>query len=154
MSNANRPFVDAVEAYSNFKGLFKRFCDEAAKQLNGNAYPSYVSFSAGADGASAKLQALDRTFEISLHFLIVENAPWGVLQVSLPQENKEPVRLFHLLFDNLGNVKPTSDAPKDRHTFLASTGFMKTFVDRAAREYFSHLSAVLRTGGSQEWSTR
>ena len=154
MNNANRPFIDAVEAYSNFKGLFKRFCDEAAERLNGDAYPSDVSFSADPDGASAKLQALDRTFEISLHFLIVENAPAGVLEVSLLQENREPVRLFPLFFDNLGNAKPTSDAPKSLHTFPGSTGFVDTFVNRVAREYFSHLSAVFAPGGSQEWSTR
>jgi len=151
MNNANQPFVDAVKRYPTFKTLFKQFCDEAAKRLNGNL-PD-VNFSAGADGASAKLKALDRTFEISLHFLIVENARWAVLQVSLPEENKEPVRLFHLFFDERGNVKATPDASVDlRH--LSSTGFVETFVNRVAREYFSHLSAVLRTGGSQEWSTR
>ena len=153
MNNANQPFFDAVKRYPNFKTLFKQFCDEAAKRLNGN-FPD-VNFSAGADGASAKLKALDRTFQISLHFLIVENARWAVLQVSLPEENKEPVRLFHLFFDERGNVKATPDASVDlRH--LSSTGFVETFVNRVAREYFSHLSAALGSapGGSQEWSTR
>lgn len=153
MNNANQPFFDAVKRYPAFKDLFNQFCHEAAKRLNENAYLSDVTFAAGADGASAQLQALDRTFEISLHFLIVENASWGVLQVSLPEENKEPVRLFHLFFDERGNVKATPDASADLHP-LFSTGFVETFVNRVAREYFSHLSAVLRTGGSQEWSTR
>jgi hypothetical protein len=154
MSNANQPFADAVEAYPNFKGLFKRFCDEADKILNGNDFLPGVKFFAGADGASAKLQALDRTFEISLHFLVVENESSGVLQVSLPEENKEPVRLFHLFFDELGNAKPTSDMPKGLHTVLFSRGFVGMFLDQVTRKYFSHLSAVLCTSGSQEWSTR
>jgi hypothetical protein len=154
MSNANQPFADAVVVYPDFKGLFKRFCDEATKRLNGNDYLPDVSFSADADGASAKLQALDRTFEISFSFLVVKNEHLGVLEVSLPQENKEPVRLFHLSFDRLGDVKPTSDSGfHNIHRYGAE--FVQTFVNRVAHEYFSHLCAVFCPGdGSQEWSTR
>ena len=71
----NKPFLDAVTDYPHFKTLFKKFCDTAAKWLNGNVHLPGVNFSARGDGASAQLQAFDRTFEISLHFLIVENPP-------------------------------------------------------------------------------
>lgn len=142
MNNANQLFVDAVQAYPNFKGLFSDFCDRAAKRIDGNEYLPGVSFSAGSDGASAKLQALDRVFDISLHFLIVENACWGVLQVSLPEANKEPVRLFHLVFDEQGKVRDAPDAPPDID-LLYSIEFVKAFVNRVAHEYFSYLSAVL-----------
>lgn len=145
MSNANHPFADAVEAYPNFKGLFKQFCEKMTERLNGNAYLPDVDFSAHANGTSAKLRALDRIFEISFRFLIVENAPWGVLQVSLPEENKEPVRLFHLFFNNLGNAKPALDTPGGLHTLISSTGFVETFINRIAHEYFFHLSAVLES---------
>ena len=151
----NKPFLDAARDYPHFKTLFKEFCDTATKWLNGNAYLPGVNFSTRGDGASAQLQAFDRTFEISLHFLIVENAPSGVLQISLPEASKEPVRLFHLFFDEHGKVKVAPDAPADLD-FLDRIEFVKTFVNRVAHEYFSHLSAVLgyAPGGSQEWSTR
>lgn len=143
MNNANQSFADAVQAYPEFKGLFKQFCDEAGKRLNGNDVLPDVTFYTGADGASAKLQALDRTFEISFRFLILENARWGVLQVSFPQEDKEPVRLFNLCFDRLGNVKRTPGAPKSLHTLLFHHEFVEAFVNRVADEYFFQLSAVL-----------
>ena len=138
----NKSFFDAVKHYPDFKMVFKEFCDVASKRLNENASLPGVSFSAGRDGASAQLQVLDHTFEISLRFLIVENAPWGVLQASLPEANKEPVRLFHTFFDEQGKVWATPDAPPDLD-LLYSVEFVKTFVNRVAHEYFSHLSAKL-----------
>lgn len=138
MNYATQPFFDAVRLYPDFKGLFKQFCDEAVKRLNENNQLLDVKFFPDADGASAKLQALGRTFDISLLFFIVEGIPWGVLQVSLPGESKEPVRLFHLFFDNLGNVKTALDASASIDS-LSSTEFVKKFVNQVAQEYFSHL---------------
>ena len=34
----NKPFLDAVTDYPHFKTLFKKFCDTAAKWLNGNVH--------------------------------------------------------------------------------------------------------------------
>jgi hypothetical protein len=143
MNYATQLFVDAVKNYPAFKELFKQFCDEAAKRLNDNAQLPNVKFSPDADGASAKLQALDCTFGISLRFLIVETIPWGVLQVFLTSESKEPVRLFHLFFDNLGNVKAAPDASADLHS-LSSTKFVETFINRVVQEYFSHQLGILK----------
>jgi hypothetical protein len=110
----------------------------------GNTHPlSYVNFSAGANGASAKLLALDRTFEISLCFLIVENAPWGVLEVSLPEENKNQSAAVPSLLRQPGERQDPSGRVRGPHT-LFSIEFVETFVNQVAREYFSHLSAVLK----------
>ena len=139
MNRTNQPFANAVKHYPNFKALFRQFCDAAAKQLNGNAQLPLVSFSVMSDGNSASLHALGRTFDISLRFVILDNIPWGVLEVTVPGETKEPVRLFHVLFDELGNVKDTLDNSAPARGSFQSSESLANFLDQVVEKYFSYL---------------
>lgn len=138
-----KPFFNAVHAYPEFKDIFKKFCDMATKKLNGNEHLPNVTISVKADGASATLKALDRNFDISFRFLNVNNTLWGVIEASLPGETKEPVRLFHYLFDRNGNVFETLDRTSGFHSAF-STEFVIAFLDQLTEKYFFHLSGVLK----------
>jgi len=139
MNYRDRLFVDAVRTYPNFKNLFKSFCDEAAKRLKDNAKLPGVHFSPGENGTGATLQAFDHTFHISFDFLVSEDTPWGMLRVTLLGEGKEPIQLFQLLVDDLGNVKTTPDARAEPHS-LSSAEFVMAFVNHVAYAHFLRLS--------------
>ena len=143
MNHANQLFADAVRIYPDFKDLFERFCAEMKRRLTENAQLPGVTVSPGQNGASVILQALDRTFHISLDFLMPDGTPWGLLRVALLGENKEPIQLFHLFFDHLGNVKETPHSSAAPHS-LPSTDFVKRFLNRLTLEHFSRLSSNLK----------
>jgi hypothetical protein len=138
MNHPTQSFTNAIRLYPEFKERFVEFYAEMAKRLNANSHLPNVNVSLGSNGASATLQALDQVFDVSFHFIIADGIPWGLLRVTLPGEGKEPIQLFHLLFDNLGNVKSTPDASANLHS-LTSTEFVKTFTNRVVFEYFAVL---------------
>lgn len=135
MNHSNLQFTAAVRIYPDYKNLFKQFCDEMAKRLNGNEQLPGVKFSVAADGVCATLQALDCTFDISFRFAIVDSTPRGLLRVSLPGEDKMKIQLFQYLFDNIGNVFTAPDASASLHS-LTSAEFVETFINRVASEHF------------------
>lgn len=141
MNHTRHIFVSAVAAYPEFRKLFKQFCDEAAKRLNANPQLPGVAFSPASDGASAQLQALDCTFDIALRYRVIDRCPMGILLVSLPGANREPTRLVHVYFDNLGNVKDSSDGSVALDS-LASSAFVELLLDRIVGEYFALLSRM------------
>ena len=135
MNHSNLQFTAAVRIYPDYKNLFKQFCDEMAKRLNGNEQLPGVKFSVAADGVCATLQALDCTFDISFRFAIVGSTPRGLLRVSIPGEDKIKIQLFQYLFDSIGNVFTTTDVSASLHS-LTSAEFVETFINRVASEHF------------------
>jgi hypothetical protein len=143
MNRRNHQFIDAVNVYPDFKEQFRQFCDKCLAPLNDKEHVPGVSFNVGSDGITAELRALDRLFEISFDFVVLEGSSFGVLRISLPATpTSDVILLWHTLFDRLGNVKDSPTAHTAPHS-LISKDFLEKFLAELASNYFLHISRTL-----------
>jgi hypothetical protein len=127
----------ALVAYPEYKKLFVDLCALASKHLNGNPALPGAAFHVDADYRMARFEALDRTYNLSLGFVIHKHECWGMITVSLAESEFESINMFQLWFDYLGNVRDSPTTVSWRHG-LTQAEFVLDLADRIVTWYFSH----------------
>lgn len=143
MHNRLHFFRECLELYQNQKELFGRFCETCRGSLNDNEQYSGTSFTVSEDGSTATLCAMDRTFNIRFHIELDDMHSLGVLKISLESgRDTDDVLLFHLYFDNLGNVKESADATSTANA-LHEKEFLRLLLNQLATRYLKHEKKML-----------
>ena len=135
LSQLAQKLADYETYFKQHRALINRFSIAAVKFFNREFFPS-SNFTSIVDG-HGQLNALGMSYELEFHFVILENMPTTILEVSLPAKvhrAKETLALWHV--DESGNVRSNSNQEFGPNT-IDDKSFMLEIADTTLQAYFA-----------------
>ena len=122
-------------SFKHHQNLINRFSIAAESAFNLKYFPS-SKFISIVDG-NGQYEALGMRYELDFHFVVLEDIPTTILEVSLPAKvhrAKEMLGLWYV--DMSGNVLPNFDKQSGSNT-IDDKSFMLEIADTTLQAYFA-----------------